>query len=452
MKNKVIPFKGVRYNKDKFKSPGEFVCWPYDIVNKKQQEMFYKKGHYNIIRITLGKEKKNDSPLSNKYTRANEYIKQWIKKKILIKENKPAFYIYRQNYIVPFTGEKKSVIGFIGLVKLQEYKKRKILPHEDTFINDLKDRTSLTRATNTQVSPIYSVYSDKKKSIDHILDNYVKNIAPIYNYKENHSIHHQLWVMTNNELIKKIKKIISKKIIYIGDGHHRYHTMLNYKKEFRKKNKIHRKHDHPVDYIMMYLVNAEHKGLSILPCHRVLYNLGEMRLKKLMEHIKDYFHLKIFTFNNTKEEKKERERFLYLLKSTPSNIHSFGVYIKNLKRFFLLTLKNKEAYLKMATVDHSIAWKSLDVTIIHTLLIDYILHITKKDVSNQIYIDYTTNHLKAMSKVDTGKHQVAIILNPTRINEVIKIAGNSEKMPQKSTYFFPKLLTGLVLYKMENNF
>ena len=177
-----------------------------------------------------------------------------------------------------------------------------------------------------------------------------------------------------------------------------------------------------------------------------------MKLKELLKHIKDYFHLKIFTFDNQKEDKKEKERFLYLLKTSSPNTHSFGVYIKNVKRYFLLTLKNKEAYLKMATVDRSIAWKSLDVTIIHTLLIDYILHITKKDISNQIYIDYTQNHTKAIDKVDNDKYQVAIILNPTKINEVLRIAQNSEKMPQKSTYFFTKLLTGLVLNQMGDYF
>ena len=202
----------------------------------------------------------------------------------------------------------------------------------------------------------------------------------------------------------------------------------------------------------MFFVNSNHQGLSVLPYHRNLYNLKEMKLKEILEHIKDYFDLKVITFSDQKQEKIERERFLYLLKSTPPNVHSFGIYIKNMKRYFLLTLKNKEAYLKMAKVNKSNFWKSLDVSIIHTLLIDYILHITKKDISNQIYIDYTKNHVEAIDKVNNGKHQVGIILNPTKINQVSKIAQIGEKMPQKSTYFYPKILTGLVINKMQDNF
>ena len=227
MRNKVIPFKGLRYDEKKFKSPGEFVCWPFDIIKEKHQDKFYRKGICNIIRITLGKEKKNDSSTNNKYTRANEFLNQWIKKRILIKENKPAFYAYQQIYKIPFTNEKKSINGFIGLVKLQDYKKKKILPHEDTFKQPIEDRLHLTKTTNTQISPIYSIYTDKKHIIDNILDDYIKKSKPIIDYKENNAIQHRFWVMTDLELIKSIQKSIKKKLIYIADGHHRYQTKLN---------------------------------------------------------------------------------------------------------------------------------------------------------------------------------------------------------------------------------
>ena len=452
MKNIVIPFKGIRYNTNIIKSPEKFVCWPYDIINKKQQDMFYKKGPYNVIRMALGKEEKNDSARNNKYTRANKFLRQCLKKGILKKEDKPIFYIYQQDYKIPFTNEKKTVYGFIGLVKLQYYRKKRILPHEDTFTKPIEDRYLLTHATNTQISPIYSLYTDKNRIIDNILAEQIKKNKPQIDYKENDSIRHRFWVMTDEESIKKVENSINSKLIYIADGHHRYQTHLDYKKIYRKEQKIARRLNHPVKYMMMFLVNSAHPGLSILPCHRVLYNLKDLRLKQLLAHIKDYFHLKVFTFNSKKEEKKEKERFLYLLKTTPSNSHSFGIYLKNMKRFFLLTLKNQDAYLKMARVDRSIAWKSLDSTIMHTLLIDYILHITKKDVSNQIYIDYIMDHNLAIDKVNNDKHQVAIIMNPTKVSEVLKIAKLSEKMPQKSTYFFPKLLTGLVLNQMKDNF
>ncbi|MBU1078015.1 MAG: DUF1015 domain-containing protein [Spirochaetes bacterium] len=452
MINKVIPFKGIRYNSKISKSPQKFVCWPYDIIDKKQQNTFYKKGKYNIIKVTLGKEKRKDTSRSNKYTRAKKYLDRWTKKDILSREKEPALYIYEQIYKVPFTNEKKSVHGFIGLVKLHDYKEKKILPHEEVLNKPLADRLFLTKATNTQVSAIYSFYNDQTFTIDNLVEQFIKTNKPDINYRENNALEHRFWILKDSTLINKITRSINEKQIYIADGHHRYQTMLNYQKFYRKKNNIPEKKDHPVDYIMMFLVNSAHQGLSILPYHRNLYNIPEMKLKKLLEHIKDYFHLKVFTFSNEEEEKRERERFLYLLRSTPTDVHSFGIYLKRVKRYFLLTLKNKDAYLKMAKVNKSDFWKSLDVTIIHTLLIDYILHITAKDISNQIYIDYTKSHVESFDKVNHSKYQVGIILNPTRIDQIIKIAELSEKMPQKSTYFYPKILTGFVMNKMEDSF
>lgn len=448
MKNKVIPFQGIRYNLNKFKSAGEFVCWPYDIIDKNQQEDFYKKSPYNVIRIALGKEKKTDNEKNNKYTRAAESFQQWQKKRVLQQEETPALYLYQQVYKVPFTNETKTIVGFIGLVKLQDYSERKVIPHEDVLSKPLADRFSVFKAMNAQESPIYGVYEDSRYILDNTLKDYMKKYKPDINYNENHSINHKVWILNNPETIKKIQKNINAKTIYIADGHHRYHTMLNYKKYYREQNKIPENQEHPVDYIMMFLVNSSHQGLTILPYHRILYNLQSIKLKLLLQHIKEYFHLKVFTYETPKQEELEKKRWLYLLNSTPANTHSFGIYIKKLKHFFLLTLRKKEAYLKLFDVQRSTTWKSLDVSIIHALLIDHILHITHKDVSNQIYIDYTKDYNEAIEKVKNENYQVAIICNATKINQILKIAQLGEKMPQKSTYFYPKILTGIVLYDM----
>lgn len=450
MINKIIPFKGICFNKKLFKSPDVFTCWPYDVINKKQQDMFYKKGQYNIIRVTLGKEKASDTPKDDKYTRAKKYFNDWLKKNILVQDEEPGFYIYEQIYKIPYSGnEKKTITGFIGLIKLQDYQEKKIIPHEDVLKKPLADRFHLVKATHAQTCAIYGLYEDEKNNIDEILENYKKTHKPEYNYQENHSVTHRFWTLNDSALIERIQKVINSKKIYIADGHHRYHTMLNYRNYYKEKHNIPNNVEHSVDYIMMYLVNSSHQGLSVLPYHRILYNLKEMKLKKLLEHIKDYFHLKVFTFNNEVEERKERERLLYFLKTTPSNEHSFGIYIKKLKRFFLLTLKNQEAYLEMGDINHSKIWKTLEVSIIHTLLIDHILQLSYKDISEQVYIDYTKDYMEALEKVKKDKHQVAIIVNPTRVDQILQIAKLSEKMPQKSTYFYPKISTGFVMYKMD---
>lgn len=448
MKNKIIPFKGIRYNLKMFNSPEEFVCWPYDIINKKQQNEFYKKSKYNIIRLALGKERKNDDEKNNKYTRAAKYFDEWFKKGILIQEPKESFYIYRQKYTVPGTKEKKELFGFIGLIKLRDYSDKVILPHEDVLKKPLEDRFKLTVATKIQMSAIYGLYKDKANNIDNLLDDYMRKKRALITYKETSDMIHKIWKIDDEIMIKNIQSIINNKIIYIADGHHRYQTMLNFREYYRKKYNIPDNVEHPVDYILMFFVNSEHQGLTILPTHRLLYNLGEMKLKSMLKHIKDYFNLEVFTFKNKQEEQIKQAEWLQKLKNAPKDIHSFGIYVKNVKRYFLLTLQNKDAYLEMGDVDKSKTWKSLDVSIIHTLLIDHILHLTKKDISNQIYIDYTKDVSDAINKVKHDKYQAAIILNPTKIDEILKIAENGEKMPQKSTYFYPKILTGFVFNKM----
>jgi len=451
MKNKIKSFRALRYNGNKFKSPAEFLSLPYDVIDKKQQNEFYKKSKYNVIRLTLGKFYKNDNNDNNRYTRAYRYFTQWKKEGILIQEEKPSIYVYEQKYKLPFTNEIKTIRGFISLIKLQDYKKKRILPHEDVLAKPIEDRFNLTVHTNTQFSSIYGLYHDKKNYIDNTINKYLDNKRPLIHYDEAENIHHKLWEITDTNIIKNIQKFIGKKIIYIADGHHRYQTMLRYRDYYREKYGISPKTEHPVDYIMMFFVNMDHQGLSILPTHRILYNLKDMKLKALLGHIKDYFHLQVYNFSNQKEEKIVREKWYNDLKTMGKKMRTFGIYIKNVNRYFLLSLKDEEAYMKLSKIKKSKEWKRLDVTIIHTLLIDHILHITKKDISNQIYIDYTKDFLKAINQVKNDKYQVAIILNPAKVRDVVQIANNDEKMPQKSTYFYPKIMTGMTIYEMSDN-
>ncbi|MBN1899079.1 MAG: DUF1015 domain-containing protein [Spirochaetes bacterium] len=449
--NMVKPFKALRYNTRYFRNPGQFLCWPYDIIDQAKQEEFYRKNPYNVIRMDLGKIKRFDSKNDNRYTRSKQYLKEWKKKSILKTEKGFSMYCYELKYALPFFKEVKTIRGFIALVKLQDYKERRILPHEDVLAKPLEDRFQLTVTTNTQFSPIYALYHDKKNIIDNMLEKCINENDPEIDYQEFKDLHHKFWRVSDSGIIKKIQKVMKKKLIYIADGHHRYHTMLNYRNYYKKKHNIPKKVDHPVDYIMMFLVNMDHQGLSLLPTHRILYNLGDMKLKALLSHIKDYFQLEVYNFSNTKEEKEARKKWYEDLKAKGHRMHAFGIYIKNMKRYFLLTLRNTQAYLKMSRVKKSKDWKRLDVNIIHTLLIDYILHLTKKDISNQIYIDYTKDFKEAIDKVKRNKHQVAIIQNSPRVREAIKIANHNERMPQKTTYFYPKVITGMVIYEMEKD-
>ncbi len=446
-KNLVLPFKALRYKFEEEKEPGKLLCLPYDVIDEEKQNFYYNQSPYNAIRLVLGKIYPDDNSENNRYTRAKRFLYEWKSKGKLILDKKPGFYIYEQHYTHPVSGEKKVIQGFIGLIKLKDYKEKTILPHEDVLEKPLSDRFNLTVATNTQFSAIYGLYSDKKNKIDTIISNFIKKSQPILEYYETKNLIHHLWILEEPKLIKRIQKNINKKIIYIADGHHRYQTMLNYKKYFREKYNVPDEITLPVDFAMMFFVNIHHQGLTVLPTHRLIFNLPEMRRKSLLADIKKFFKLKVYNFTEENELEVRKEWIRDLTHPTRST-HTFGVYIKNLKRYFLLTLTNKDAYLKMAKVKKSKTWKTLDVSIIHILLIDHIMHIHKKDITNLTAIHYTKDINDAIQKVKNDKYQVAIILNPATVKEVIKIAKNGEKMPQKSTYFYPKILTGLCFYEM----
>jgi uncharacterized protein (DUF1015 family) len=447
--NDVRPFRALHYDPAVVKDIGECLSQPYDVISPAQQNAYYKQHPQNVIRLILGKEEPGDGEQGNRYTRARSLLAEWRAAGILRSTVRQSFWVYEQEFDLPGIGRKK-VKGFIGAVRLRDYEERRILPHEKVLKGPLEDRIRLTEATNTQFEYIWSIYQDRAYVIDNILDEQEKE-ASIVDYQEKSiGVRHRLWRLTDTGKCEIIRRTMARQKIYIADGHHRYQTMLTIRDRMRRRFPD-AGPDAPWEFIMMFLVNAEHEGLTVLPTHRMLHGIQVESLFKLGADILEHFHVKKYVFRDG-DEAEVRRRWLRDLRDIDPGDHTFGAYITNTNGYYLLTLRDQEAYEELVQLDFSSVWKLLDVNILNTLILEHILGFTEEQLSLSTSISYTKDVDEALARVRTGEIQVALVLNSTALRDVIAIADNDERMPRKSTHFYPKPVSGLVFYPMDPGF
>lgn len=427
-------FPALRYNLEKIKEISSVVTPPYDVISAYQQSQFYRAHTRNLIRIILGQEKKGDNQQNNKYTRAAAYLDKWIKEGVFIQDKSPAIYIYQQ--LFDFEGEKISRIGFIGLLKLEPSGKGVVFPHEKTFCKPKEDRLSLLRSTQANLSPIFGLYRDPDSKIENLIKGACRG-APLLDF-EFELVQNRLWLINNPEFITKLEKLTRDKKIFIADGHHRYEVACLYNKLSGKAARLHKAtqpHRLNSAYIMMYFSALESRGLKVLPTHRLINNLPDVKLCSLKQALAKHFIIEDFT-NYADLSRK--------LKSAKITEHFFGLYLGN-KIFYLLKLKK----IRDKNAKHPAgSYKDLDVVILHNLIFKKILGI-KEENSRDQQILYTREENLAIQLVDSKKYQTAFFMNPPRPRQISAISESLKKMPHKSTYFYPKPLSGLVINKLD---
>ena len=447
--NDVRPFRALHYDPSVVPDLGLCLSQPYDVISPAQQDAYYAQHPNNVIRLILNKEEPDDADGHDRYTRARALLGQWRANGVLRSTARPSFWVYEQEFDLPDIGRKK-VKGFIGAVRLRDYTERRVLPHEKVLKGPLEDRIRLTETTNTQFEYIWGLYQDKAYVIDNVLDAQVKDDAIIDFHEEPIGVRHRMWRLTDPASCDIVRRTMSRLKIYIADGHHRYQTMLTIRDQMRKRFPD-AGPDAPWEFIMMFLVNSEHEGLTILPTHRMLHGIQVESLFKLGADILEHFNVKKYVFRDG-DEGEIRRRWLRDLRDVGPGEHTFGAYITNTNGYYLLTLRDEEAYEELVRLDTSSEWKLLDVNILNTLILEQILGITEEQLSLSTSIAYTKDVDEALGKVRSGEMQVALILNPTALRDVITIAENDEKMPRKSTHFYPKPVSGLVFYPMDPEF
>ncbi|MFH1542853.1 MAG: DUF1015 domain-containing protein [bacterium] len=438
---KVFPFEGITYNDEVVKKINKVFAPPYDVINEAEQNALYEQHDFNVIRLILGKEFPQDNEYNNKYVRAAAFMEGWLRHRILEKSEKPAFYVYEQTFSQ--AGKRYTRLGFFGLIRLEEMGHGKVFPHEATHSKAKVDRLALMRATHANLESIFSFYSDEKSKLTKIIKKFTRR-KPLFNVTDSDKVIHRLWSIDSKPAIAKIIKEMKEKTVFIADGHHRYEAACKFRTELKIKNTKFTE-DEAYNHILMYFTPLEDKGLLILPIHRVLRNLAYFDPARFEKSLAQYFDLKVFTATK-RTAASVRKKLIKEMTKRGVTQHVFGLYLGKYQ-YLLLTLRDEKLIEELITEDKPKAWKNLDTTIVKYLVFDRILGIV-----NQIEdkVEYVKEVDEGVRRVDEDGAQAAIFLNPVKIEEITSIASKYEKMPQKSTYFYPKLLSGLVINKIEH--
>ncbi|GAW92860.1 DUF1015 domain-containing protein [Calderihabitans maritimus] len=429
----ITPIRGIRYSPVKIENMADVVTPPYDVISLEDQEEFYQRHPHNIIRLELGKTFPDDSPANNRYTRAARLFRQWLDDQILIQDEKPSIYIYQQQF--QYRGLPTVRTGFICGLQLVDYAAGIVLPHEETIAKHKEDRLQLLRYCHANFSPIFGFYVDKTRFIDHQLQEVITSRDPEVEFTDDFGIVNRLWVVQTEETLQEITQAMRPHKIFIADGHHRYETALHFSREMKAKGLP------GYDFVMINLVNLYDEGLVIYPTHRLVKNLPDFNWQSLENGLRENFVIKKVELDLHKEN--DRITFINLLERQANEKYVFGLYLN--RTTYLLTLRPHVDVETLGPSEKSTAWKRLPVTVLHTLILEKLLGISKEQRESHTNLTYTRDEAQAVAAVDDGSHQMAFFLTAPHLEDVVQVADAGDKMPQKSTYFYPKLTTGLVI-------
>lgn len=424
------PFKGLRYNLDKVGRLDDVVSQPYDKISDSMREDYYTRSDYNIARIIKGRPDPGDTEEDNVYTRARLHLEQWLEQRVLVRDGEPAFYVYHQEFDAPSIG-RKTRKGFICTVRVTPFENGVVLPHEKTLSKPKEDRLRLMRATKTNFGQIFMLYPDEQNAVYGLLEPFARGRAEMEAVEEG-SVKHRVWTVRDGDVIDKVVSAMKDKILFIADGHHRYETALDYLEETRRVNSAHTG-DEPYNFRMVTLVGMEDPGLFILPTHRLVHSLVDFEVRGFLDRCADYFE--IHDSRSLAEALEQMDRSV--------GRHAFGVYAAG--NYWVLVLKEDSGWGELLPKDRSEDWRNLDVVVLHQVVVQHLLGVSEEKVRSQENIGYLRDPKKGIKAVDSGEAQLLLLVNPTRISQVKAVASRMEKMPQKSTDFFPKLITGLVM-------
>lgn len=433
---KVSAFKGITYNKEKIKDLDTVMSPPYDIISPKQQDQLYEKSPFNFVRLILGKQHPEDTDENNRYTRAQKDFVEWQKDNILIPTEYRAIYPYRISYTLD--GKQKTMNGFFILLRLDK-NYEKVKAHERTLSKPKADRLNLMRACYANLEPIQLLYIDEKDEINQSIQHTISD-EPFINVKGYDGFDHAIWKLTDETVINKIQSFLDDDILFIADGHHRYQTAINYANEMEEKTG-NTNPDAPFQYRMVIIANMFDEGLAILPTHRLLHLPDHIDKKELISKLKDYFTVETYSREKTSSPKELAEKIKRQIET--STQHKFAFFFKD--EYIVLSLNDEDVMDDIAK-DRSETWRKLDVSILHKIVIEKIMGITQDTLED--HVKYTREDEEAITVVDNEEYDCSILMNATKIEELKAIADAGEHMPQKSTYFLPKMLSGLVMYDM----
>src|SRR5574341_317728 len=439
---KIAPFRGILYNQEKAGAIGTLVCPPYDIISPVEQQELYRKSPNNVVRLELGLASPGDTDEDNRYTRAAAVLQDWSRSGVLKQAPVPAFYIYEMEYKAGAAAKKLR--GLICLVRIEDYDSGIVKPHETTLSGPKTDRLNLLRACKASFSQIFSLFSDPRGSVASILAKAARK--PALEAENDDGVIHRVWPLSDKDDIEKIVRELAYQPVFIADGHHRYDTALNYRNE-RRRAAGSFTGEEGYNYTAMFLARIEDPGLTVLPAHRALFNLTDFDPRRFEDDLNRFFNIERIDFDK-KSEAKDLRTILDTMAHRADHAHVFGMRVRGEHSYYLLTLRN-EADMDVLLPAKSPAYRRLDVSILHHLIIDKLLGVRMETHKLGLNIEYIKDAEEADKRVRDNAAEIVFFMNPTKVREVKAVAAAGERMPQKATYFYPKLLTGLVMHKIE---
>ncbi len=449
----VHPFQAFRYNPQRV-SFDRVLTQPYDKISPAMQDRYYAADPHNLISVEKGRVYPNDTPENNVYTRAAASFECWLRENIVTQDPVPSFYAYAQEYTVPGTADRRIRRGFIGAGKLEEYSAGVVFRHEHTLSGPKADRLELLRHTHTHTGQLFMLYSDPQRHIDAILKD-GDSASPATELRDEYGVVHRLWVIADPDRTAAIKNAMQEHKLVIADGHHRYETALNYRNECRlRAGGLHPSAPYavgPHDFAMMTFVNTCGEGLTILPTHRLAANLHDFSWSEARRYLEPWFEAQTFPFADDSQKAEAQKSFLAHLHQSRGQ-RAIGVYpaAEPSKRAYYILMLRRGADLSQLLHAVSPLQRELDVVLLHDGILEPAFGITPQAVTAERNLTYEREASAALEAVDRGAAQIAFLLNPVDVDQVMRIATAGEVMPQKSTDFYPKLLSGITMYRVDS--
>jgi uncharacterized protein (DUF1015 family) len=439
----IFPFRAYRYNSSRVE-PVKVLTQPYDKITPAMAEKYAAASPYNLIPVEKGKALPDDSPSNSVYTRAAKALEEWIHAGVVVKDATPSLYVYFQEYTVPGTNERRVRKGFIAVGRIEDYSAGVIFRHEQTLSGPKADRMELLRNTQTHTGQLFMLYNDHAGRVDGLLDAAAKT-KPEVELRDEYDVVHRLWTVTDARIIETIQRELGDKKLVIADGHHRYETALAYRNE-RRASAGHTDPNAPYEKVMMTLFNTAGKGLTILPTHRVVANVPGFSLESFRAALANTFDSRSYPFTEADREQVYETFRRDLVNGQPQR--AIGVYAGG-GSFTIFVLKTG-ADLEALLPGVSQAQRQLDVVLLHRLILERGLGITPDAVKTEKNLTYEREMDAAIAEVDAGRAQICFLLNSVSVETVAEMAMAGEVLPQKSTDFFPKLMSGITMYRLKD--
>lgn len=432
----IRPFRALHYNQSVINELSAVICPPYDVITPELRQELYHRSQHNFVRVEYARELPHDTSKENKYTRSAATLEQWLREGVLIADETPAIYLH--NHYFTYQGKEYKRRGIVVRVRLEDWDKTTVRPHEGTLAEPKSDRLNLLWACQTNTSPIFALYEDEGQRLSLLLTLQERN-EPVITSIDANGESHKVWAITEPVVVNRICSSLSNRSLYIADGHHRYESALLYQRE-RNDYSSSVSGEEAYNFVMMTLVDITDPGLLILPPHRLIRGLSKSSLDGLMQKLESFFKVEELSLDMPDIWRKVDSILTGEMDKT--RLVLYGLDDKSL---FVLTLRDFASASRMMPYFHCELYKRLDVSVVDHIILENILGVS---IGEEDILGYNYDKRDAVNMVSDQEYQLAFLLNPIKAQVIKDIADDGDRMPRKSTYFYPKLPAGLIINRL----